>query len=296
MKPRITRIRKEGDYHAIFSRGVTLRLASPQRKMEFPELEDWGINTLCRANCPYCYTSATSSGVNFDNIVDKLHILYKDLDAEKRPFQVAIGGSGEPTLHPDFPEFVKSILEYKIIPNVTTNGMHLSETILRAMEAYCGGVAVSYHPHIEAVFGKALEKLSNVNIILNVHYILGTPGSFEHYLVLREKFGHLGHRWAILPYQGIGRASDIDVLPEYFKFFKYLEECNQHDELRDREVECLAFGAGFYQFFKTFSPKIPVSLYEPEMVSGYRLFDQTFQKLRNSSYDPTFSNPGSGNC
>ena len=81
---------------------------------------------------------------------------------EHRPYQVAIGGAGEPTLHPDFCEVLKTSRELDIMPNYTTNGMHLSDKILYATKEYCGGVAVSTHKHLK--WGKAVEKLSLIHI------------------------------------------------------------------------------------------------------------------------------------
>ena len=81
----------------------------------------------------------------------------------ERPFQIAIGGAGESTIHPDWVEFVKCVKDMEIMPNYTTNGMHLSNEIIRATEDYCGGVAISWHPHISKTFDKAVLKLSEIS-------------------------------------------------------------------------------------------------------------------------------------
>ena len=118
------RIRKDNNYKAVFTDSYkTIRLGDGYPTL--PELEDVGINDKCYANCSYCYTNALRSGTNFTNIVDKAYEVWSNL-GEHKPFQIAIGGSGEPTLHPDFIEFVKSVKDLGILPNYTTNGMLLA--------------------------------------------------------------------------------------------------------------------------------------------------------------------------
>jgi MoaA/NifB/PqqE/SkfB family radical SAM enzyme len=53
-------------------------------------------------------------------------------------FQVALGG-GNPNQHPDFIEILRLTREdYGIVPNYTTNGRGLSDTVLEATRRYCG--------------------------------------------------------------------------------------------------------------------------------------------------------------
>ena len=152
------RVDVNANYRAVFFNGKTIRqridISKPITTPQYAEIEDVGINTACLANCSYCYTNALKNGINFENIVEKAEQVWGVREPNDRPFQIAIGASGESTMHPDWVPFVKKVNELGIVPNYTTNGMHLTDDILKATEEYCGGVAVSYHPHIAKVFGQ----------------------------------------------------------------------------------------------------------------------------------------------
>lgn len=271
---------KDSNYKAIFFNGKTIRQrldsSRPFAVTPTPEIEDVAINSKCFANCSYCYTSATKAGTNFDDIVSKAELVWGSMQQSDRPFQIAIGGAGESTIHPDWVAFVRRVNELGIVPNYTTNGMHLSAEILDATERYCGGVAVSYHPHIKNVFHEAVDKLSRIRTKLNAHVIIGTPESLED---LKELYGRHRDRidyFVVLPYQAAGRAATIDVDDTWRRTFEWI---------RTVEQEKFAFGALFYEWLQKNDTKLDMSIYEPELFSGYRMMDDTYNKLRRSSYD-----------
>ena len=193
-KPKV-RIDKTANYKAVFFNGKTIRQrldpSKPITAPKYAEIEDVSINSKCLASCHYCYTSALKSGSNFDNIIIKAHRVWGIREENDKPFQIAIGGAGEPTMHPMFSEFCETVKSIGIMPNYTTNGMHLSEEVLRTTEDVCGGVALSWHPHIEKVYHKAIEKLSRLNTKLNTHIILGDEKSFQDLKLIYEKYNHL---------------------------------------------------------------------------------------------------------
>lgn len=273
----------EHNYRGVFHRGKTIRQKVDRDKpflaLPYAELEDIGINTRCLANCSYCYTSAIKNGKDFDNIIDKALEVYGSMSLNERPFQVAIGGSGEATMHKDFVEFVKTIKSLEILPNYTTNGMHLTEQVLMATQDHCGGVAVSYHPHIQKTFFGALEKLSVLDTILNVHFIIGEPGSAKTFVDLYERVSDKIDYFVLLPYQAAGRAKVVETSKEWDELFDFLQK---------NELEKLAFGALFYDYMQRKKEKVQnldLDIYEPEIFSGYRLFDDSYKTLRKSSYD-----------
>lgn len=273
----------EHNYRGLFHAGRTIRQKFDQSKQFLPlpyaELEDVGLNTKCLANCSYCYTSAIKNGVNFQDIVRKADEVYGSMTMNQRPFQIAIGGSGEPTLHPDFLDFVKAVKSYDILPNYTTNGMHVTEELLRVTEEVCGGVAISYHPHISKVFFNALERFSQVNTVLNAHYIIGEPGTFNAFLELYSNTHDKIKYFVLLPYQSAGRAKHVNVEKEWNELFDFLSK---------EKMNNLAFGALFYEYLsnrKDLIKDLDLDVYEPEVFSGYRLFDDSYKLLRKSSYD-----------
>ena len=281
------RVDESANYKAVFFNHKTVRMRlrqeSPITAPLYPEIEDCAINSKCEANCNYCYTSALKTGKNFEDIVEKAEKVWGSLDPGQRPFQIAIGGAGESTLHPDWIPFVKKVNELGIVPNYTTNGMHLSDEILEATEKYCGGVAVSYHPHIKKVFSKAIEKLSSIDTILNVHVILGDKKSFDDLKEIFEKYKKVIKYFVVLPYQAAGRAkeSKIDVEDTWSEMFDWVSTLDPNQQKQ------FAFGALFYEWLKDRDIKLDMCIYEPEIYSGYRLMDDSHMTLRKSSYDLT---------
>lgn len=280
------RIDNEANYRGVFFNGKTIRQRlNPKLPITAPrhaEIEDIAINNKCLANCPYCYTNAMKNGVNFENIVEKAEMVWGSKPLNDRPFQIAIGGAGESTMHPDWVKFVKKVNELGIVPNYTTNGMHLSEEILKATEDYCGGVAVSYHPHISKIFHQAIEKLSKINTRLNTHVIIGDKQSLQDMKDIYDLYKDKIEYFVLLPYQSVGRATEIEVEGTWREMFKWLSS------LEKERVKQFAFGALFYPFLLENESGLDIDIYEPEIYSGYRLMDDTYMGLRKSSYDLDF--------
>lgn len=269
------RIRNQGKYKAFFTNSFkTIRLtdASP----DTPELLDVAINNKCLANCPYCYTKAMVCGENFNNIVEKAQTIWGSMELNDRPFQIAIGGAGEPTLHPQFSEFVKCIRELDIIPNYTTNGMHLTPEVLDATSKYVGGVALSWHPHIKKVFHEAVKKLHKLNVKLNVHVIVGTKNSLIDLKELYYTYEDVFDYFVILPYQAAGRAIKIKTEPVWHQTFNWIDTVNSKK---------FAFGALFYDFLQQNKIPLEMSIYNPDVYSGYILLNNNFKTIYRSSYD-----------
>jgi MoaA/NifB/PqqE/SkfB family radical SAM enzyme len=282
----MVRIDTKANYKGVFFNGKTIRQrinpTLPILAPEFAEIEDVAINSKCFANCPYCYTSATKSGSNFENIIEKADGIWGSVDQNSRPFQIAIGGAGESTIHPDWSSFVKKVRELGIVPNYTTNGMHLSKKILKATSDYCGGVAVSYHPHIPNVFSDSIEKLHtlrNSGVKLNCHLIVGDNKSLEDakeiFSIHKDKIDF----FVILPYQAAGRGSFVDTDMTWKNLFIWIHSLSENERSK------FAFGALFYEWMLINEIPLKIEIYEPEIYSGYRIFDSSYRTLRKSSYN-----------
>lgn len=276
-----TRSHKDANYHSVFTpKGVTLRYKyedeKPFGKIKHPELLDVAINTKCLANCSYCYTSSLKSGINFPNIGGRIKNFFGPLEDE-RPYQVALGGAGEPTLHPNFKDAVRAFKELDILPNYTTNGMHLTDEVLEATLEYCGGVAVSNHKHLK--WEKAVDKLTSLGVRTNIHVIVGENGTGDLVKDYYNQFPQV-ETIVILPYQIQGRAKEVEqeiLLDEWKNCANIVNSIGDDDKF--------AFGALFYPFILK-NPKLfpNVSIYEPEVFSGYLIMeDNPF--VRVSSYN-----------
>ena len=272
------RIRQQGNYKAFFTDSYkTIRFTNQPPITS--ELEDVAINNKCLANCSYCYTNALKSGTNFDNIIEKADEVWGKLPLNDRPFQIAIGGAGEPTLHPDFIRFVSFVKSLGIVPNYTTNGMHLTDDILKSTEELCGGVALSWHPHIPKVFEKAANTLRDIKTKLNFHIIVGSNDSLIHLETLYETYKDNVDYFVILPYQASGRAKSIEVEENWKKVFQWI---SQKSEERQKQF---AFGALFYNFLIKNNIPLEMSIYNPDVYSGYRMLNENYQTLYKSSYE-----------
>lgn len=276
-----SRIVPESNYYGFYNRGKTMRCqidpSKPILPLNPPEIEDVAINNLCHAKCSFCYVSAEKSGQNFPNIVDKIHDHYGNLPKEHRPFQVAMGGAGEPTLHPDLIPAMEAFHSLGITPNYTTNGMHLSAELLEATRRLGSSVGVSCHPHLDKIWRATILRLEEYEIKTALHIIVGDPGSAARYYRIMKEFPNVMYYLA-LPYIPIGRAKPIPVEKEW-------------DELFAGELpRNAALGAHFYPYLMA-RPNLvahhQVSIHEPEVVSGYRMLDDSYRVIRKSSFDPT---------
>lgn len=192
---------------------------------------------------------------------------------------MAIGGHGEPTLHPDFIKVLGTFADLGIVPNYTTNGMHLTPEIIEATKTYSGGVAISCHPHLEKFWRNAVIKYSEAGIKTNLHIIIGEKGSVNKFKKIYDEYHDIVEYFVLLPYMAVGRAKEIEVQNEWGYLFEELKNYNKGK---------LAFGALFFEYLNQHVDKVKyldISLYEPEAVSGYIMFNEENPIIRKSSYD-----------
>lgn len=265
----------ESNYSAVFTpSGRTLHWSSGEySELEYPELYDIAINSRCFGGCNYCYISATKNGVNYENVIDKAYKYFGDMTLNQRPFQVAIGGAGEPTLHPDLPEFMQTMRELSIMPNYTTNGMHLGKRVLEATEQYAGGVAVTIHNHLEKHWRSAIEKLHDITR-LNLHFIPMSKSDVDKMMELTSEYSDKVDYFVILPYQAIGFGQPLDMTDVY----KYMLS-----RLKTVDITKFAWGAYFYDLLKQNS-WIKADLYKHGLFSKY-LDMKGGMTLYRSSYE-----------
>lgn len=267
------RIFKQNNYMAFYHNGKTIRQrfdeSKPITKLEYPEFYDVAINSKCYAGCNYCYVSAKSTGENYKNIVDKAYKFFGHMSDNERPFSVAIGGHGEPTLHPYFVDFLWALIDLGITPNYTTNGQHLTEKIIQATIDYVGGVAVSTHPHLDWVL--AADTFIQNGIIPHLHVIISDKESVNNLLLIKEQFSEC--HIVLLPYQTVGRARQKELAFDYL--FEVIQDYDKGD---------FSFGAYFLPYLQD-KPHLNLSLYDEGVFSAYLKMDN--MKVYNSSYDLT---------
>jgi len=260
-----TREFKEHNYRGVWYKGKTIRIAldsnKPITELDYPEFYDVKITGHCEGQCPWCYMDSKKADHHYENINQKIKDYFKPMSKNERPFQVAIGG-GEPTSHPDFIESLKTFKELGIEPNYTTNGMWTSnpqfiKPIIDATKKYCGGVAVSCHPHLKEYWERAAEEYYYNFIKLNFHLIISDKESIDYFADIYNRWKSEVDYFVLLPYGNQGRAEHKEVNWEYL--VKSLPD--NHNKL--------AFGANFYPNLIQEDHGIKVSLYEPEIMSKF---------------------------
>lgn len=167
----------------------------------------------------------------------------------EKPFQIAIGSTGEPTIAEDFTKFLETVYNTKVVPNYTTNGIVIasdtkkSEEILNATSQFCGGVAVSFgNKSIRTQADKAIQKLLKYgDCKVMIHELIGTKEDVDELISLNDKYGKDIHYHVLLPLMKHGR-SKTGMNNE-----TYLYLINKVNKLG---LTNLAFGANFAPFMK----------------------------------------------
>lgn len=175
-----------------------------------PELLDIAITNWCDRGCSFCYRKSDISGQHM-SLED-----YRKIMTQARSmhvFQVALGG-GNPNQHPEFADFLRITREeFGIVPNYTTNGRGLTETVLTATKQYCGAVAVSaYEPYNETA--EAISLLNEYGIQVNLHFILGNNSIDKaiNWLNLPPSFLKKINAIVFLNYKPVGRNTRVENL------------------------------------------------------------------------------------
>lgn len=279
-----TKIHVEENYKAFHINGKTLRLAldssKPIKELVHPEFYDIKLTNSCKGNCPYCYQNSIDNDHHYNNIVAKFNSYFQPLSENDRPFQIAFGG-GEPTSHPDFIELMEACHDLGIIPNYTTNGMWSGETtfkqksIIYATKKYCGGVAVSTHPHLEKYWKEAVRQYLNNDIFTNLHIIIGGKESIDQFEKIYNEYHGKVKYFVLLPLSEQGRCSKAELDWDYLV------------SKLPKDGKDIAFGANFYPYLTKNNIGYKMSLYEPECFSAYIDLKDNPIILYKSSFDLT---------
>lgn len=165
----------------------------------------------------------------------------------EKPFQIAIGSVGEPTVHPELVKFLETVNNTKVVPNYTTNGIVLasntkkSQEILEATSAFCGGVAVSFgNKNLRTQADKAIQNLlKDGNCKVMLHELIGSKEDVDELISLDNKYGKDIHYHVLLPLMKHGRS---EVAMDNDTYLYLIEKINSLG------MTNVAFGANFAPF------------------------------------------------
>ncbi len=273
------RVFPEHNYKGIYINDQTFRIAldpsKPISELKYPEFYDVKITDKCFGLCPYCYMDSRPEVDHYDKVIHKIQSFFGCMSENEKPFQVAIGG-GEPTECPEFIEVLKKFDALGITPNYTTNGMfakpddQFTRFIIGATKMYCGGVAVSCHPHLDLHWNYASALFHDAGVKLNFHIIISDKESIDRFRSIYDEWKFKVDYFVLLPYGNQGRAEDKEIDWEYL-VSKMPEDTSK-----------IAFGANFHPYLVNTKHDFNVSLYEPESMSKF--LDLKDMKVYPSSF------------
>lgn len=218
---------------------------------------------LRRAQHPYYYFKDENVFCGYGNMTDQT-------------------STGEPTIHPQFCEFLETVYNSGVVPNYTTNGITLakgdeySEKLLDYTRKFTGGVAVSMgnkslHKYAKKAIQVLIEK-GDTNV--NIHHIISDKKSVDDFVKTWKKYGSDILYHVLLPLMPSGRSTK-GVEPGAFEYME--------DKIEELGIENVAFGAHFIEALKT--SKIPTWLYEAESFSKNVILTKDKVQITPSSFD-----------
>lgn len=290
----------ENNYNAFWFNLKTTRFGEGVAKELEPdkaEFYDVSLGTKCNACCEFCYVSAADNGECYDNVCEtwtKWMSMYSEnnnngiIETDK-PFQIAIGSQGEPTMHPDFCKFLETVYNTNVVPNYTTNGIILSHwnspgtryyllanQILEYTKKYVGGVAVSFgNQSIRDKAKNAVDGLiKNGDVNINLHHIISTKESVDEFVKVWEEYGDKIAYHVLLPLMPSGRSTKgIED-----GVFEYMES-----KIQELDMKNVAFGAHFIKYLE--GSKIKTWLYPAESLSKNVILTKDKVQITPSSFD-----------
>jgi MoaA/NifB/PqqE/SkfB family radical SAM enzyme len=150
-------------------------------------------------------------------------------------FQVALGG-GEPLEHPQFLEIIDATVERGVVPNFTTNGIHLTDELCQKIKDKVGAVAVSISK-VDEVNVDVLNMLRRNKIRTNIHYVLSARNIGEATEILsgnhNAKFEGV-NAIIFLTYKPTGRASEQFILKRGNELTEFLKRVDNKSLKRPR--------------------------------------------------------------
>lgn len=142
------------------------------------EIADIEISTICsgigktmetRHPCSWCYKSNTNCGTNMS--FDTFKKVFNKINKNKLLTQIAFG-IGDIDGCPDLWKIMEYTREHGVIPNITTNGMGVTDEIANRLANLCGAVSVSRY-HLPDVCYNAVAKLVDSGLQqTNIHQLL----------------------------------------------------------------------------------------------------------------------------
>ena len=133
-----------------------------------PRVLQVAITNVCNKSCEFCYRPQDAAS---EWTLDELMELAR-FAADWGVLEFAFGG-GEPTVFPDFVELMQRIwTETPLCPNFTTNGLRLTDTMLRELRGYYGQIQLSVYDDDD--YWTTIDRLVAARAQFGLNYLI-TP-------------------------------------------------------------------------------------------------------------------------
>lgn len=230
-----------GDYHFVADArtGLTMRWGKTVKDnppfAPVPELADISISNHCSKGCSFCYRDSS-----YNQEWMSLEDYRKVLDGMNHPifgnvFQVALGG-GEPLEHPFFTSIIKETVTRGIVPNFTTNGVYLTESLCRSIQGEVGAVAIST-TSIGAIDQVKISMLRHFGIETNIHYVLSSKNITEAIGICRGVYNEQlenVNALIFLTYKPAGRADDSGIIKKGNLYNEFMEAIGENSSVKPK--------------------------------------------------------------
>jgi len=193
-----------------------------------PELIDIGImghcehgkSGLCIKSSVQCY----QSGLIKEKPNMPLSSFQKIIkECKDTVFQVALGGRGDPDMHENFEDILKTCRENFIIPNFTSSGLKFTPEKAAICKKYTGSVAISWYRSEYTL--NAIKMLQDAGVLPNIQYVLNTKTIDEAITRLQANNFPKGIKAIIFLLHkpvGLGRSENI-LTPENPKVLEFFD-------------------------------------------------------------------------
>lgn len=283
--------RKDGNYWTVFNPhdGTKIRfsfddLTSVPTRASAPELVDVKITDFCPYDCPFCYQGSTGNGKHapMGYIKSLIRVL-----SDMKVFEIAIGG-GEPTLHPDFVNILRTAKDAGITPNFTTRNLTWLSDLKRrdSILSYAGAFAYSASNandihHLANLLDATSENMYPEHSRANVHIVMGTNNEPNFRSMLKVAHDR-SLRVTLLGYKPLLRGNTY-VAQDYRWWIKAVEELTNKYECPTLSIDTV-LASQFEEQLKTWG--VPKWLYHTKdgLFSAY--VDAVAGSIGPSSYEP----------
>lgn len=192
-----------------------------------PEILDLEISSgKCMKSCSFCYKENSKnkkqehmSFETFKNIFNKMPRILT---------QIAFGLT-DTFSNPDFIKMLEYCRNNKIIPNLTSHGLDITEENSKILAKYCGAIAISYSNNKKRIY-ESINHLYNAGLKqINIHYVLAEETVKEVFNVIDDLIKSKVKINAIvfLQYKPKGKGNWHSPTLQNFK--NIIEYCNEKE-------------------------------------------------------------------